>query len=603
MDNKRIQTSELDFDDIKANLKEYLRGQSDFSDYDFEGSGMNVLLDVLAYNTHYNALYNNLAVNESFLDSASKRNSVVSKAKELGYVPRGSRSSEALLSLTVNASSLNTIPTFLTLPKNSPFVTNIDGTGYIFYTYNEYVAKNIDGVYSFPDVVIKEGQRLSFKYTVQEGQRYIIPNPRVDLSTIRVTVQESVGSVNYTIYYLSTDITTVDGTSTSFFVKELDNGIYELEFGNNTVGKSLTTGNVVHIEYTSCNEDIPNNASVFSYQGSSLLGLSPAITTLRKSYLGSKPEDISSIKYTAPRFYSSQNRGVTADDYKTLIKKNFPDISTINVWGGDQNNPPVYGKVFICVKPTAYDYLTQSEKDYILNTILRQKGVATITPEFVDATYLNISLDVTAYYNEANTNRTAQDIYSIILDVISQYNDDVQEFDSKFRYSVLMRKIDESDPSITNNITTLTATRMVDIYLNVPTRYEFSIANPVYNSGLPEQSVLSNALTVTGLTGDHYIEDIPTEGNPVGVLILYTYVNGVKKVVNTVGTINYTTGSISIPSLTLSGATGGRMSFTFKTQSNDIISYGGQLINIDLLNTKITILPNTTIHTFTSSRN
>ena len=321
MQNNKINVSELDFDLIKSNLKGFLKGQDKFTDYDFEGSSLSILLDLLAYNTHYGALYNNLAVNESFLDSASKRNSVVSLAKALGYVPSSARGAVATITLIVSNTTTN--QDILNLPKYTQFSTTVDGQNYIFYTTQDHVASRNtnNNTYTFPEINIKEGFPLTFKYQVIKDQKYILPNADVDLSTLTVRVQETATSSLFETWNRNEDLLNIDSESKVFFVKEIENEFYELEFGNGVIGKALNNGNIVNIEYMTCNKDLPNGARSFTFQGANLFGgtISNPITIIAAEG-GVDKEDIETIRFNAPRAYSAQNRAVSINDYKNSVK-------------------------------------------------------------------------------------------------------------------------------------------------------------------------------------------------------------------------------------------------------------------------------------------
>ena len=358
MANKNITTAELDFDAIKSNIKTFLQGQDAFQDYDFEGAGLSVLMDILAYNTHYNALYTNLAVNESFIDSASKRSSVVSRAKEIGYVPHSATGATATVNIVVSGTTSS--PATLTLPAYSSFSTTIDGKSYTFYTTEAIVTSLASAKYTFTGVNIKEGNPLTFKYTVADGVQYIIPNTDVDLSTLKVRVQDNATSSVFNTFINQEEIINLDSTSQVYFVKEIEGQLYELEFGNDTIGKALANGNVVNLTYMTTNRTAANGAKVFTYTGSTLLGGTVAVTTTTPAVGGADIETIESIRYNAPRAYSSQNRAVTVEDYKSLIFRLYPEADTVNAWGGEDNVPASYGRVYLSIKPTSTTVLTLS---------------------------------------------------------------------------------------------------------------------------------------------------------------------------------------------------------------------------------------------------
>jgi hypothetical protein len=437
MANKKINVAELDFDAIKQNIKTFLKGQETFQDYDFEGSGMSVLMDVLAYNTHYNALYNNMTINEMFLDSASKRNSVVSLSKMLGYVPRSAICSKATVSLTLTTTTVG--PSVLTLPAYSTFSTSVNGVSYNFYNTSSYTITGSGTQYTFPDIKIIEGTPLTFNWTVAAGSIYVIPNSTVDLTTLKVQVQESSSSSVFETYTNGNDITIANSTTRVYFVKEIDDGLYQITFGDGIIGKKLDNGNVVHIEYMASNLSAPNGARLFNYTGSTLItNASVNISTSVPATGGAAAEDIESIRFNAPRTYAAQNRAVTPEDYKAVIYSALPNAKSVSVWGGEDNNPPVYGKIFVCVKPVDATKLTTAEKSNLISTILNSKNVVSVQPEIVDADYINIALTVTAYYNDRETTRSAAELKTIITNTIFDYDtNELERFESIFKFSKL----------------------------------------------------------------------------------------------------------------------------------------------------------------------
>ena len=612
--NRKISTAELDFDAIKSNLKTYLQGQAQFSDYDFEGSSLSVLLDILAYNTHYNALYTNLAVNESFLDSASKRSSIVSRAKEIGYIPYSATGATARVNIVV--SSTTTTPATLTIPAYQPFQTTIDGTTYNFYNTEAHVASLNGSTYTFENVDIKEGVPLIFKYTVADGVRYLIPNSDVDLSTVTVRVQETASSSAFETFVREEELIDLDGNSKVFFVKEIDNELYELEFGNDTIGKALANGNVVNISYMTTSKDAANSARVFSYQGATLLGGIATTTTVLSATGGSDIEDSESIRYNAPRYYTAQNRAVTTDDYKSLITKLFNEAQTINVWGGEDNIPAQYGKVFISIKPKTTSVLTVAQKNVIIDEILKSKNVVSITPEIVDPEYINLDVVSTVYYNPRLTNRTLNDIKNLVIQEIKDYNTEhLQKFDGIFKYSNLSKIIDESEDSILSNITTIKLKREVLINYNLNTTYEINLGNPIYHSGVPEQSISTYGFYVTGYDNVMYLEDYPNADSETGYLRMYYLDNNVKVYVRNFGEINYSTGYIKIEQLEITGLNLDEnpvFELIVKPQSNDVVSIRNQLVQIPDENINVNVIVDKVAmgdkagnsnYVFTSSRN
>ena len=613
MQNNKINVSELDFDQIKSNLKQFLQGQDKFSDYDFEGSGLAILLDVLAYNTHYNALYTNLAVNESFIDSASKRNSVVSLAKALGYVPDSAHGAEAKLSLTFS-NTLTTPPT-LTLPKYTQFTTVVDSVTYNFYTLEDYVSilDTNNFTYTFDSVDIKEGTPLLYKYEVGAGVKYIIPNNDVDISTVLVRIQDSATSSNFVTYIRNEDILELNADSKVYFLKEIEGEYYEIEFGNDVIGKALQNGNIVNIEYMTCAKSLANGAKTFTYQGSPLLGSNPSVVTLIAAAAGVDKEDIDTIRYNAPRAYTTQNRGVTVNDYRSIILTSYGEAQSVNIWGGEDNLPPVYGQVFIAIKPKTTETLSILQKDAVLS-LLKSKNVVTVKPVIVDPEYINIEVESSVYYNPKVTNRKLNDIKTLVIKAIEDYNAQyLDSFEGIFRFSKFSSTIDNAEDSIVSNITTLKLRRRVEPKYNLLANYDIELGNPIYASGVPEQSIISTGFyTVDYPDTELFLEDYPTN-EVTGQLRMY-YVNSMleKVYVRTLGTVTYATGSISISGLNIVGITSEYFEFIIKPQSNDVVSIRNQLVSIPSEHIIVNVVTDkiasgdaagNSNYTFTSSRN
>ena len=576
--NKRIQVGELDFDAIKLNLKNFLKGQSEFSDYDFEGSGLSTLLDVLAYNTHYNAVYNNLAVNEMFLDSASKRASVVSLAKMLGYVPRSASCSRATVNATVTAPTA--FPSTVTIPRLQPFTTSIDNVTYTFYNLGAQTVSLSNGAYTFRNLTLCEGTPLQYKYTVAPGVRYIIPNANVDLSTLTVSVQETASSDVYEVFARAEDLTEVTELTHAYFLKEVDDGLYEISFGNDNLGKALSNGNVVTLDYMVSSLDAPNGATNFTYGGSTIAGSSLTVIASAPSSGGAESETIDEIKFNAPKYYAAQNRAVTPDDYAAIIQKNFPEADTISVWGGEDNNPPIYGKTFICVKPKEASKLTNLQKEFIRNNILSSRNIVSITPELVDPEFFNIKVTSFVYYNPRATTKTPTQIETLVKDAILNYNDtELSRFDSVLRYSKLVRIIDEADPSITNNITRIMIRHPHQVTYNIPTQYLLNLINPISQDGGKQGEVFgTTGFYIPNSNEIHYLDD-DAQGN---IRLYYTNTAFEKVIVNpTIGTIDYETGSVTVRSLTIRALDGPFFEWQVKPESYDVVSALNQIVQID----------------------
>jgi hypothetical protein len=576
--NKRIQVSELDFDAIKSNLKTFLQGQTEFQDYDFEGSGLSVLLDVLAYNTHYNGIYTNLAVNECFLDSASKRASVVSLAKMLGYMPRSASCATATVTATVTSPTSS--PSTVTLPAMQPFTTSIDNVSYTFYNRSAVTTALVSGAYTFTGLVLTEGTPLQYKYTMAPGVRFIIPNANADLNTLTVSIQQTSSSDLYEVYTRADTLTEVTELSTIYFVKEIDDGLYEISFGNDNLGLALSNGNVVTLDYMVSSLEEPNTASSFTYGGVTLAGSSLSVTATAAASGGASSESIDEIKFNAPKYYAAQNRAVTPDDYKAIILKNFPEAQTISVWGGEDNNPPIYGKTYICIKPKEASKLTNLQKEFIKNNILESRNIVSITPEIVDPEFFNIKVTSFVYYNPRATTKTAAQIETLVKQSIMRYNDEeLERFDSVLRYSKLTKIIDETDPAITNNITRIMIRHPHEVQYNIASQYILDLINPISQDGGKQGEVFaSTGFYIPNSNELHFLDD-DANGN---IRLYYTNTNFEKVIVTPdIGTINYETGSIVVRSLTIRAIDGAFFEWQVKPESYDVVSALNQIVQID----------------------
>jgi hypothetical protein len=579
INNKRITVSDLDFDSIKANLKTFLQGQSEFSDYDFEGSGLSVLLDILAYNTHYNGVYTNLAVNESFLDSASKRASVVSLAKMLGYVPRSAKCATATVNASISAPTSN--PSTVTLPANQAFNTSIDGQSYTFYNRSAVtVARNNAGNYNFSNLEIVEGTPLQYKYTVAAGLRYIVPNANLDIATLTVRVQENANSDLFEVYTRAEALTDVTSVTKVYFIKEIDDGLYEISFGDGVLGHALDNGNVITLDYFVSSLEAPNSAFNFTYGGTSLLGSTLSVTTLSRASGGATSEDINSIKFNAPRMYAAQNRAVTPDDYKAIILSQFPDAASVAVWGGEDNDPPVFGKTFICIKPVDADKLTNLQKTFVVNNILEQRNIVSITPEIVDPEYFNVKVTSFVYYNPRETTKTPTQIETIVKDAILNYNaTELEKFDGVLRFSKLSRIIDAADPAITNNTSRIMVRRQFAPVFNISSQYKLNLINPISQDGGKQGDVFSSTgFFIPNSTLVHYLDD-DANGN---IRLYYIGPNFDKVIVNpAIGTIEYEAGRVVVRNLTITALDDVIFEMQVKPESYDVVSALNQIVQID----------------------
>lgn len=576
----KLKTTEQDFDLIKANLKDYLRNQTVYTDYDFDGSALSHLLDVMAYNTHYSALTANMSVNEMFLDSSVVRNNIVSHSKGLGYTPVSMRSATAEVTVTGTTAAT----TAQTLPRGSVF----SSASSKFVTLTDYTSTPVGGAVTWSGVKLYEGKLIKNTFTVgTEEQVYEIPNANCDTTTIRVRIKDTLASTTYTEYTLAKYLTDVKSDSLVYFLQEGRDQKFDVSFGDNILGKKLTVLNIIEIEYVRCN-GIDGNAIKTFTMDAVISGLTNKIvTTTTNSAGGAAIESVDSIKLNAPFNYASQNRAVTADDYNTLIKQIYPSIDAISVWGGEDNDPPVYGKVYSSIKPTTGTVLTSAAKASIIKSLKSYK-VMSIIPEIVDPEYLYLVLNVVFKYNSGVTFKTSTELEALVQGTIDTYNtDELLSFNKMFRYSNLSTLIDATDDSIVSSTTRISVKKYTTPVLDTATQYQVDFFNPLYN---PESGHMPNGvgiLTSNGFykTGNtetiYYIQD-----DGAGALQLYHKTTGTTTLTlddTAFGTVDYLTGQVIITSLSIASFTGTDDSLVLTVQfdSNDVVPVRNQIVQVE----------------------
>ena len=593
-DTKKLQVTELDFDQIKTNLKQFLKDQSEFADYDFEGSGMAVLLDLLAYNTHYLGFNANMAANEAFLDSAELRSSVVSLSKMLGYTPSSAISPKAIINLVLTDATGSSV----TMPAGTKFTTTVDNNTYTYLTNSDNTITPTDGVYTFSNIDIYEGTRVTFEYTVDstnEEQRFVIPNNNVDITTLGVLVQNSISDTTSFTYAKASSQIGVTATSKVYFIQEIEDGKFEIYFGDGVTGVKPSDGNIVKLTYIVTNKSASNTASTFTLSGT-VGGFTGTVTTVSNSSGGTDAENIASIKLNAPLQFSAQDRAVTAADYKTLVKQIYPAASAIQVWGGEDNAVPAYGRVYISIRAKDGTTLTSSDKSSI-QTQLEDYAVASVRPVITDPETTFITLKTTFKYDSNLTVEDATTLASKVQSTISKYSDDnLNNFVGVFRHSELIGLIDDVDTSILSNITTVNMyqTFKPEITSSSSQAYTIAFNNAIYNPHTGHQSstgvVQSTGFQLDSNTSREYFFNDDGSGN----IRLYYLVSGVKTYENnTWGTVNYATGEIKIASAIISaisnvdGATSTKIRVTAKPSSNDVAPVRGQILSIDISNSTV----------------
>ena len=598
MASNKLTVSELDFDNIKTNLKTFMQGQSEFQDYDFEGSGFAVLLDVLAYNTHYLGFNANMLANEMYIDSADIRKNIVSLAKMIGYTPTSCRASSAELSVKINNVPVTT--TSLTMDKGTVFTSSIDGTSYQYVTNQSYTIQPDAGVFQFSNVNVFEGTLVTFKYTVDTtdpDQSFILPSNNIDTSTLKVTIQNSSSDSTQTVYNLATGYSDLTDTSNIYFLQEVEDGKFEVYFGDGLLGKKLSDGNIVILEYVVTNKTEGNGASSFALSGDIDGFSNVTITTTSNAANGSEPQTKESIRYNAPLQYTAQDRAVTSKDYETIVKSVYPNAQSVSAWGGEDDETPQYGVVKIAIKPISGSTLTTSTKESI-KTQLKKYNVVSVRPEIVDPETTSILLTSNVKYNEQTTAKTADTIKSNVITTLTNYNSNtLNQFDGVFRYSKIIGLIDNTDTSIVSNITTLKIRKEFTPTIGTSTRYDVYYRNALYNPHSGHNSSAGGILTSTGFkidgdTSTIFFLDDDGQGN----VRRYSLSGSVRTYANsTQGTIDYATGQVTINSLNVSvvenirGAASSAIELTVVPSSNDVVPVRDQILNIDTSNSTISV--------------
>ena len=591
MASNKLVVSDFDFDNVKSNLKTFLQNQPEFSDYNFEGSGFAVLLDTLAYNTHYLGFNANMLVNETYLDSADIRKNIVALAKMIGYTPSSVRAPVSTIDITVNNASGSSI----LMNKGTTFTSSVDGTGYNFLTNEDITITPLNGVYKFSNVNLYEGTLVTFKYTVDStdtDQRYIIQNLNADTSTLKVTVQNSVSDSTLNTYTLATGLRNLNDTSKIYFLQETDNGKFEVYFGDGVIGKKLEDGNVVILEYVVTNKDEANGAKTFELAGNIGAFNNVTISTKANAQGGSEPETKESIRFNAPLQYTAQDRAVTATDYESIVKTLYPNALSVSAWGGEDDETPVYGVVKISIKAASGSTLTETTKASIVKGLIPY-NVASVRPAIVDPETTSIILTSVAKYDKKGTSKSADTIKSEIVTAVTNYNSTtLQKFDGVFRFSKLTGLIDDVDTNILSNITSINMRKNFTPTIASSTKYDVYFRNAIYNPHSGHSSVLSSTgFKVTGSDNEMFLDD-DSNGN----VRRYYLVSGVKTYANnTQGTINYETGQVTLNSLNVASISNIRnavsnvIEITVKPNSNDIVPVRNQVVEIDVTNSNITV--------------
>ena len=587
--SSKLRVSELDFDTIKSNLKNFLSDQNEFADYNFDGSAMSVLLDVLSYNTHYNAFYLNMIVNEMFLDTASIRNSVVSRAKHLGYTPQSVRGAKAYVDLTIYPPDT---PSTIVIAKDTQFASTVNGVAYVFATTTSTTINvNANGIYTSANVELSQGLPLTHRYTANTNdpdQKFILPNANTDTSTLVVKIQTSASDSNTFVYSVANDTTTVNSTSNVYFLEESEDGKYEVLFGDDIIGRKPVNGNIVILQSLIADADQPNGASTFAPVGTVGGYANVVVSTLSSASGGSVRDTVQKIKFNAPRSFQAQNRAVTLNDYIRILQRDYTAAESVVAWGGEDNDPPVYGKVYLAVKPAGGLTLSDATKTFIKNTILKDRNIVSVTPEITDPDYLYIKVDTTIKYNSIETDLTAATIQSQISNTIYQYGQtELGLFADQFRYSPLIKKIDETESAVESSLTSVKLKRTFTPTLNVSSSYTLKFSNqiPVVNG------VAQLSSTQFTHEDDNGIIRTGCELQDTNGTLQVFRTSGADRIVvaNNVGTIAYASGNVALTSFKPTAIADGsaNVEVTVALSSNDIKPLREQILLIS--NNDITV--------------
>ena len=561
-----VNFSNLDFDQVKTSLKNYLKANSTFTDYDFEGSNLSSIIDLLAYNTYITSYNANMVANEVFIDSATLRENVVSLARNIGYLPKSKKAAAATISFFIDCTSIVPTPATITLKKGSVCASSgaFGGQSFMFSIVSDISVPVLDGIASFNELTVYQGTLLTSNFTYSSrtpNQRYILPNSGIDTSLIRVNVKGTEQSTTKVNYSVQDSLFDISSTSDVYYLQEISDERYELIFGDGVFGKALEEGNYITADYIVTSGDAANGVNQFEFAGNLSYerngqtytitqGIS-LITTDVTSKGGETIESVDSIKKFAPRIYASQNRALTANDYETLIPaKIYPETESISVFGGEELVPPQYGKVFISIKPRTGDFLPNLIKENI-RMKLKKYAVAGIVPEILDLKYLYIEVNSKIYYN-SNLTTTAAAVSSTVSANANKYAEsaEMNKYGARFKYSKFLNIIDQSTEAVTSNITTVTMRRDLRAVLNTFAEYSIGFGNAFHIRSMDGYNIKSSGFKISGLQDDVYISDIPNTNRIDGSLFLFTLPTASSTdptiVRRNVGVINYEKGIITL---------------------------------------------------------
>ena len=608
------QFQNLDFDQIKTQIKDYLRSNSNFTDFDFEGSNMSVLIDTLAYNSYITAYNSNMLANEVFIDSATLRENVASLARNVGYTPRSKKASKAIVSFYVDTSSYATQPLTLTLKAGIVAVSNTHNSkNYSFAIMDDITVPVVDNIAEFINIDIYEGSYLTKTFTYRETgnnvpiEKFILPNNSIDTSTIKVAVSPNSSATNLkTIYKLTDNIIDVNNKSLIFLLQEAADEKYEIIFGDGKFGKKLEDSNFITVNYISTHGKDANGVNAFTFTGNIKDNAGVTVTegisflsTDNKAENGDDIESISSIRKYAPLVYSAQNRAVTSDDYKAIVTKIYSNTESVSVYGGEDTDPPQFGKVFISIKPKNGKYLSQIEKQELKNK-LKRYTVAGILPDIIDLKYLYVETDSSVYFN-ANATNSSSALQSAVSSTLNTYarSSELNTFGARFKYSKALRLIDQTDSAITSNITRLAIRRYLRATTAQLATYELCYGNAFNVNSLTGYNIKSSGFTVSGISGTVYLSDIPNADRKTGRLILFKLLssNQVAIIRNNIGSVDYARGEIFINAIifnsTVISGDQNIIQISCTPKSYDVIGLQDLYLQLDTSNSLVTMVSDT----------
>ena len=596
VNSSQINVTDLDFDSISDNLKNYLKGQDKFKDYDFEGSSMSVLIDLLSYASHITAVNTNIAASELFLDSAQLRKNVVSRAKDLGFTPSSEVCASAIVDVTINdvrnPDGTYPTPTQMTMPRGTIFSTTFDGVNYYFVVTSSVLPSQNNTTFLYSDVEIVQGTYATDQYVVDtqiKNNKFVLSNGRVDKARMVVSINS--GGVSET-FALATDVSAIKSTSAVYYTQENEDGFTEIYFGDGVLGKKLLDGDIISATYIMVDNQHANGAKRFAQQSAINGYASSTVITTSNANGGAEKESIESIKFKANKFYTSQNRLVTLNDYKAKVQEYYPNADAVAVWGGEDNDPPVYGKVFVALKPQNSDYLSDTEKTLVTKK-LNDLNMLTVRPKIIDAEIVKILITCVFKYNENATDLSIGELEAIVNTAIQKFDtDNLQNFDSIFRHSNLLKSVDDSNTAVLSNTCNIRLRKNNAIKVGETKGYNVLFGNQLYNPHTGHNMDSGGITTTTGfyVQGDsvniNYFDD---DGK--GNLRRY-YLSGSTRLYqdSAAGTVDYSTGKITINAINITSTvnTNSSIDFTVIPSGNDVVATRGNLVDISSEDIKVT---------------